>query len=119
MLQVRRYETGEGLIGDMIYDELHPRESETIIDPFDPTHLKTFPSGSKSHDLLEPCCDAANRSMRFRPLAASQRRAIEELDRLHPSIKRLKNPHLYPVGLEKSLHDRRTRLVMHARGLAA
>jgi len=53
------------------------------------------------------------------PLAASRQRAIDELDRLHPAIKRLLNPHVYPVGLEKSLYDRRTELILEAKGLAA
>jgi nicotinate phosphoribosyltransferase len=53
------------------------------------------------------------------PLSESRQRAIDQLDRLHPAIKRLMNPHVYPVGLEKSLYDRRTELILEAKGLAA
>jgi nicotinate phosphoribosyltransferase len=38
---------------------------------------------------------------------------------LHPGIKRFANPHQYPVGLEASLHDVKTRLVLAARGEAS
>ena len=33
----------------------------------------------------------------------------------HAGVKRLANPHQYPVGLEQRLHERRTELVMRAR----
>jgi nicotinate phosphoribosyltransferase len=43
-------------------------------------------------------------------------RTQRELARLHPGIKRLVNPHRYPVGLEERLHARRTQLVLEMRG---
>ena len=36
---------------------------------------------------------------------------------LDPSVKRFLTPHRYPVGVEQSLHDLRTRLILKARGL--
>jgi nicotinate phosphoribosyltransferase len=35
---------------------------------------------------------------------------------LHPSIKRFDNPHLYPAGLELSLHGFKTELILRAKG---
>ena len=120
LLQVRRFETEEGMAGDMIFDELAPAEDlHTIIDPSDITHRKTFGPQARWRDLLEPVFRAGEQVVRVPPLEASRQRAIEELDRLHPGIRRLVNPHVYPVGLEKSLHDRRTELILRARGLAA
>jgi nicotinate phosphoribosyltransferase len=45
-----------------------------------------------------------------------QQRTKDQLAGFHASIKRLENPHEYPAGLERRLHDLRTRLVMEHRG---
>jgi len=41
--------------------------------------------------------------------------ARAELSKFHAGVKRFVNPHQYPVGLEKGLHDLKTRLVLAAR----
>jgi nicotinate phosphoribosyltransferase len=51
------------------------------------------------------------------PLEETRRRTQSQLGCLHPTIKRLINPHEYPVGLERSLHELKTRLILEARGL--
>jgi nicotinate phosphoribosyltransferase len=38
-----------------------------------------------------------------------------ELSRFYAGVKRLLNPHLYPVGLSEDLHSLKTRLVQEAR----
>jgi nicotinic acid phosphoribosyltransferase len=43
----------------------------------------------------------------------------QQLALFHPGIKRLVNPHAYPVGLEQQLFDLETRLILEARGVAA
>jgi nicotinate phosphoribosyltransferase len=43
-------------------------------------------------------------------------RLRHQLDCFHPGIKRFVNPHQYPAGLELGLHERKTRLVLEARG---
>ena len=121
MLQVRRFESEhDGFIGDMIFDELHSSaDARTIVDPFDVTRRKMFPGDARSRNLLEPIFRRGKQVYKVPPLSASRQRAIDELDRLHPGIKRFVNPHTYPVGLEKSLHERRTELILEARGVAA
>ena len=42
--------------------------------------------------------------------------AVEQLGMFHPGIKRLVNPHEYPVGLELGLHRRKMNLILKARG---
>jgi nicotinate phosphoribosyltransferase len=42
-------------------------------------------------------------------------RARAQIAGLHPAIRRLLNPHVYPVGLEMRLHERRTALVLERR----
>jgi len=49
------------------------------------------------------------------PLSAARDHAQKELAGFHAGIKRLVNPHRYPVGLEQELHDRKTALVLAAR----
>ena len=51
------------------------------------------------------------------PSAAARERAQAALAGLHEGVRRLANPHRYPVGLERGLHERRTQLVLAARGL--
>ena len=120
MLQVRRFETADSFAGDMIFDELDAaHDLTTIVDPFDITRRKIFGPEKKWRDLLVPVFRGGKLVYTPPSLAESRQRAIEDLGRIHPSIKRLVNPHVYPVGLEKSLHERRTELILEARGLAA
>jgi nicotinate phosphoribosyltransferase len=43
-------------------------------------------------------------------------RLQKQLACFHPGIKRFVNPHQYPAGLELGLHERKTGLVLKARG---
>ena len=121
MLQVRRFEDKTQFLGDMIYDEVHALEnkSRTIVDPLDPYRRKAFPPDARSRDLLEPVFRGGKLVYTIPSLLQSRERAAMELGWLHPTIKRLINPHIYPVGLERSLHDRRFDLIMDAKGMAA
>jgi nicotinate phosphoribosyltransferase len=49
-------------------------------------------------------------------LEASRRRTQEQLAMFHDGVKRFVNPHQYPVGLELGLHERKTTLILKARG---
>lgn len=46
----------------------------------------------------------------------SRSRVQQQLGLFHTGIKRFVNPHLYPVGLELELHERKTNLILKARG---
>jgi len=48
-------------------------------------------------------------------LAVSRARTIGQLAGFNAGVKRLVNPHQYPVGLERKLHDLKTALVLQAR----
>ena len=50
------------------------------------------------------------------PLHDTRARVQRDLAGFHAGIKRLVHPHRYPVGLELGLHDRKTALVLAARG---
>ena len=47
-----------------------------------------------------------------------RQRCLDQLERLHPAIRRLLNPHEYPAGIEMRLHDLRTDLIRAAREAA-
>ena len=125
LLQVRRYlETrprasrGE-YAGDMLIDELTPPNGDaTMVDPFDLTRRKRFAADAPYTLLLQPAMRGGKRVREPEPLSAARDRVQNELAGFHAGIKRLVNPHRYPVGLERGLHDRKTALVLAARGEA-
>lgn len=108
VLQVRRFDGG-----DMIWDEITGATTSTIVDPLDPTRRKTL--DGEGRDLLQPIFREGK--VVYAKPSLEEIRAHRENDfaRFHESIKRLVNPHRHPVGLEQSLHDLKTQLVMEAR----
>ena len=119
VLGVRRYRSADGaMAGDMVYDvEAPPTGSATMVDPADPTRRKRFGEEHRFEDLLVPVFHAGECVYEQPALAEVRRRAADSLAELDPAITRFLNPHTYPVGLEHSLHDVRTSLVLKARGL--
>ncbi len=116
ILQVRRYETADGMIGDMIYDELggvDPRQ--IVVDAKDPTRRKSMPATASARDLLTPVIRGGRVVRDSEPLEVVRERARGELQRLHPTIRRFMNPHEYPVGLDVGLHERRDAMIHAAR----
>jgi hypothetical protein len=65
--------------------------------------------------LLQPAMRGGTRVREPQPLSAARDRVQSELTGFHAGIKRLVNPHRYPVGLERGLHEQRTALVLAAR----
>lgn len=117
VLQVRRFSDERGLVGDLIYDlERGIAEPPTIVDPVDPTRRKRLHGKMDAEDLLVPVLRDGVAVYDPPPLADLRARAREQIARLHPGITRFLNPHSYPVGLERSLHEAKLRLVLAARG---
>ena len=119
--QVRRFHRNGAFDGDAIWDELTglPPGEVTIVDPADAGRRKAFPAGDRHEDLLVPVFRGGRRVYDVPPLAASRQRTADQVALLHPSIRRLVNPHPYPVGLERSLYELKGRLVAEARAAAA
>ncbi len=117
VLQVRRFSEGERFVADAIYDTLSPPPKRwTIIDPADITRRKTLPPDAPFEELLVPIF-RAGRAVYSQPGIESIRARVRaQLDALHPTIRRTVNPHGYPVGLEQSLHELKTGLILKARG---
>lgn len=123
LLQVRRYrepapdEAHGAFAADMIVDESRPVPAGkvTMVDPGDPTRRKSFAHGARYTELLQPVIRGGRRVRAAEPLPVARERAQRELQGFHAGVKRLMNPHRYPVGLEAGLHDLRTELVLAAR----
>lgn len=117
--QVRRFYNEEGFIADMIYDVAHPPSEAIIVDPLDITRRKKVPAGTTYVDLLEPVMRGGKRLQPARSAHDIKLYAREQIAGLHSSIRRLMNPHQYPVGLELGFSELKTRLVLQARGHAS
>ncbi|HSU68048.1 MAG TPA: nicotinate phosphoribosyltransferase [Tepidisphaeraceae bacterium] len=113
ILQVRRFRGPDGLFSaDAMYDTgTGISQPLTIVDPADSARRKSVPADAAGDDLLVPVFRAGNLVYQTPVLRDVQRRTSEQLAALHPSIKRLVNPHRFPAGLELQLHDLRTRLI--------
>ncbi len=121
ILQVRRFASADGLVADAVYDEeLGWRDGDrTIIDPLDVTRRKRIPREVAHSDLLVPVMRAGKPVYDSPPLAQIRERTLSQLARLPAGVKRFLNPHEHPVGLEPSLHELKTRLVLEARKAVA
>ncbi|TDN36629.1 nicotinate phosphoribosyltransferase [Hymenobacter sp. UV11] len=119
ILQVRRYlgEAGQPR-ADMIYNIAAPEAlppSPTIIDPADATRRRPVHPSAPFRDLLAPVLRQGRLVQPLPTLAENRAFARQEVASLDPSIRRYLNPHTYPVGLEQSLHEFRTQLMLDKR----
>lgn len=122
ILNVRRYsdpDTGQ-FAGDVIYDERMGADGEVVmVDPMDMTRRKRMTRDLRHLDLLEPVLrDGARVGAPLADAHQARARVTQQLAHFHPGIKRLVNPHTYPVGLEHALFERKTRMILQARGHA-
>ncbi|WP_165251593.1 nicotinate phosphoribosyltransferase [Adlercreutzia sp. ZJ304] len=120
VLNVRRYFNEDGHVaGDMVYDVNSKIDaSEVIVDPMDPLRQKQL-KGKRNVVLLQPfirngaiVCDKS-----FTDAKVARNRASEQLETLDETQLRMLNPHTYPVGLERGLHERRQNLVAQLRSI--
>ena len=114
-LQVRRFYDARGAVADMIVDEELARPTRTLIDPLDPTRRRTLPDDASFTDLLVPVARKGRRTSEAETLDTIRARVREQLGLFHSGVKRFLNPHRYPVGLESTLYERRTELILAAR----
>ena len=116
-LQTRRFELDGEYRGDMIYDErMEMADEPVIVDPTDMTRRKVFDDTFESEDLLVPVFRRGESVYELPELDAIRERTADQLAGFHSGIKRFVNPHEYPVGLERRLHELKTQLILEARG---
>jgi nicotinate phosphoribosyltransferase len=82
------------------------------------TRRKTLSAGTAHEDLLVPIFRQGQLVYQSPPIDESRRRVQEQLAGFHSGIKRFVNPHQYPAGLEKRLHELKTKLILKARGVS-
>jgi len=117
ILQVRRFLREGVFAGDMLYNELATPPGECVmVDPEDATRRKSF-CGETADDVLVQVLRGGELVAPLPTLEESRARTAGQLAMLDPSVKRFLNPHRYAVGVEQSLYDLRTGLIMKARGL--
>jgi nicotinate phosphoribosyltransferase len=122
VLQVRRYFQDDGVAGeaiaDMIYDLNAPLPDEAVlVDPLDFSRRKKIAGPMRHADLLAPVFRGGRCVYDVPELATVRARTAAQLAQFHAGVKRFVNPHAYPVGLERGLHDLKTRLILEARGV--
>ncbi len=115
--QVRRFYNKGQFIADMIYDTQQELPTEVIIiDPMDDTRRKKVAANTEYEDLLVPIFEKGKLIYENPSIREMRKRTHEELNKLHPSILRFKNPHDYPVGLEKRLYELKNDLILKLKG---
>jgi nicotinate phosphoribosyltransferase len=118
LLQVRRFARAGEAFSDAIYDEgLGLPAPSVIVDPADPLRRREIPADAEGEDLLVPVFRRGRRVYDPPPLAQARARTGAQLAGFHPGVKRFMNPHQFPVGLERRLHELRAALVLEARGV--
>jgi nicotinate phosphoribosyltransferase len=120
VLAVRRFVDESGRFrADMIYDEDIPvrADGDAIVDPADALHMRIIDPSWSAQELVLPALRGGARVAPAPSLAEIRARAQAQIRSLHPAIRRLLNPHIYPVGLEMQLHRRRSDLVLERRRL--
>jgi nicotinate phosphoribosyltransferase len=114
--QVRRFYSATENLGDMIYDLNNPvSASATIVDPMDLTRRKSFSADTEFIDLLVPIFKKGKRVYDLPDIETIKANTKKNLEMFHAGVKRFVNPHEYPVGLEKSLFDLKTDLILRLR----
>jgi len=118
ILQVKRFIAADGtFVGDMIYDErlgIDPRQ--TIVAADDHGREKRLAASADSHDLLVPVMRNGQRTGEPEALSAVRDRALGQLARLHPAIRRFMNPHAFPAGIDVGLSELRDEIARQMRG---
>ncbi len=115
--QVRRYSDESGFVADMIYDTENRTvgKNPVMVDPADYTKRKKLSHLLPHEDLLVPVFREGKLRYTLPTIHQIRERVKTQLDGLHEGIKRFVNPHIYPVGLEKSLYDFKTDLILRLR----
>jgi nicotinate phosphoribosyltransferase len=104
ILQVRRFQREGKPIADVVFDELAPPPRKwTLIEPGDFSRRVAVPGDALGEDLLAPLFRGGQPV--YEPPAAQQarQRALDQVRLLDERFTRLREPEVYPAGLEEGL----------------
>jgi len=115
-LQTRRFEYREEYFADMIYNEASGTEpDQVIVDIADVTIHRNVPRAATFRDLLIPVFRSGELVYEKPSIHEIRKLVGNELGRFYTGVKRLLNPHIYPVGLDEGLHKLKVNLAQEAR----
>ena len=115
-LQVKRFSQGGEHFADIIYDiDQGINLGLQSVDPFDPTKSIHISEDFESKDLLVPIFREGVQVYTSPSLQEIRSEARLEIQKLPVGVKRFLNPHLYPVGMQKDLYDRKVELIKKVR----
>ncbi len=117
--QIKRFYKSGLMVSDMIYDlEIGHVDEPTIVDPNDSTKSKKINTNQlESEDLLVPIFKDGKLIYKSPTLSGIRDHVAEGMSKLHSGIKRFVNPHVYVVGVEQRLFEKRQRLILEQRKL--
>ena len=119
ILQVRRFFDKGTLVGDMLYSEDQTiAQPATMVHPNDPTQHKSFKETCTHEDLLVPIFKQGKLVYTSPTLQDVQARTKQQVESLHETYRRLLNPHIYKVGLEQQLHQKKMDVIVDLRSRA-
>ena len=101
----------------MIVDELIKNPNSIMIHPHDSTKVKRFSKNIKHIKLLVRIFRNGKPVYKNPSILKIKKLLSSELDKIDNSIKRLHNPHLYKVGLEKKLYHEKNDMILNLRKL--
>ena len=115
-LQVRRFHQPDGrFIADAIYEIDHAVSDPCVIVDLGNEKQTEIPARTDYSDLLVPIFRHGELVYRTPGIDASREHTRKQLSGAPPAILKLKNPSSYKIGLEKSLHELRSTLIVRAR----
>lgn len=117
ILQVRRYFNRKEYVGDMIYniENFSSSQDPVIVDPLDMTKRKKMGKELAWKDLLVPIFRKGTQVYKVPSIHEVKANVQNDLSMFHEGLKRFLNPHTYPVGLELSLFNYKTDLILRIR----
>jgi nicotinate phosphoribosyltransferase len=119
-LQVRRFYQPDGrFMADAIYEAHHGISEPCEIVDVAIENKTQIPAHTRHSDLLVPIFRSGKVVYEAPPIGASRELLRKQLSCAPPEILQLNNPQPYKTGLERSLHELRSKLIAHARGKSA
>jgi nicotinate phosphoribosyltransferase len=116
ILQVKRFSFESENIADVIYNIKTDLKNDCVlVDPLDPTKERVLKEGVQGRDLLQPIFRAGACIYALPTLDKIRSFVQQELKGFSVGVKRFLNPHLYIVGMEKSLYDLKIQLMKQVR----
>jgi nicotinate phosphoribosyltransferase len=113
----RLYDADGWMMADLITLEtetVEPGRPVTGYHPFLDNQFKTYEGIARAEPLLVPILRGGQFVRALPPLGEIRARTLQLLDRLHPTSRRLLNPHTYKVSLSETLKDLTHRLRLGA-----